>query len=135
MLVGCSSESKAYRFWKQGTKTIIKSRDEKFFENIKPPFNAHKVVSIVFGEPFQEDDNENTTNEDPNIEDSAAGDSNPGNSQNEEEKAVKAVTKRARGCPSLERTSKPGRLRKNYQGHAKQAQDPSTVPEILERSD
>ena len=135
MLVGYSSESKAYRLWKQGTKTIIKSRDVKLFENIKPPsnarkesrdvkffennkpsFNAHKEVSFVFGEPFQEEDDSEGVN--------------PENSESEEEREKKAVIKRGRGRPNFARTGKPGRPRKNYQGYDRQAQYPSTVPEI-----
>ena len=62
-------------------------------------------MSIVFGEPSQEeDDSEHTTNEDPDIEDIAANEHpdieksaaekfNPENSQNEEEKENNAVTK------------------------------------------
>ena len=125
MLVGYSSESKAYRLWKQGTKTIIKSRDVKFFENIKSSFNAHKEVSLVFGEHFQEEDDS----------ESAAEGVNPENSESEEETEEKAVTKRGRGRPSFVRTGKPGRPRKNYQGYDGQTQDPSSVPEILGRSD
>lgn len=32
VLVGYSQESKAYRLWKPGTKTVVKARDVKFFE-------------------------------------------------------------------------------------------------------
>lgn len=34
ILVGYSEEAKAYRLWKPGTKTVIKSRDVKFYETV-----------------------------------------------------------------------------------------------------
>jgi len=36
ILVGYSNESKAYRLWKPGTKTVIKARDVKFMEDVAP---------------------------------------------------------------------------------------------------
>jgi len=36
ILVGYSEESKAYRLWKPGSRTVIKSRDVKFYEEIHP---------------------------------------------------------------------------------------------------
>lgn len=45
ILVGYSEESKAYRLWKRGTKTVVKARDVKFFE-AEETTNSKDILSI-----------------------------------------------------------------------------------------
>lgn len=44
IMVGYSSESKAYRLWQPGSKTIIKSRDVRFLEDTQP--NSNRAVEL-----------------------------------------------------------------------------------------
>ena len=111
VLVGYSDEAKARRFWKQGTKTVIRS----FFENIRTqPIPAketiimpHHLMNTTYDErqgPNEEDDGEfqpnstnNSSEEDPQAEEQAENQS-----------------RRGPGRPKLAKTGKPGRPVKIY---------------------
>lgn len=58
-LVGYSQESKAYRLWRPGTKTIIKARDVKFFEEMQ---NNEDINYQLNFEQEQTENNEENKN-------------------------------------------------------------------------
>ncbi|KAL0117638.1 hypothetical protein PUN28_008790 [Cardiocondyla obscurior] len=86
LLVGYSEESKAYRLWKPGTKTVIKARDVKFFERIEssPPESS---TGKVFTTPniFIEMSDEEVHNED--VENKVREDSEESNEENLEDES------------------------------------------------
>ena len=49
VFAGYSSESKGYRLWERGTKTVIKSRDVRFVENIN---NSNFIRNNTFELPM-----------------------------------------------------------------------------------
>lgn len=46
VLIGYSDEAKAYRLWKPRTKTVIKSRDVKFYEKFYSCNDWDKLIKI-----------------------------------------------------------------------------------------
>lgn len=134
---GYSQESKAYRLWKPGTKTVVKARHVKFFErrnlsNIpeKNVFDAleDKVDDTSILQP------PDTPNEDFSSEESEA----EIDDQDDIQEATDEDTKkshRGRGRPKSLRTGRPGRPKKIYQTKNTINQDPQTVSEALDRND
>lgn len=135
ILVGYSQESKAYRLWRQGTKTIIKARDVKFFERIDEEITDGVFMNLDNESDDEEGINGNETEENEEDDD--------GRSQHDEEQEItENVTKRGRGRPKILRTGNVGRPRKIYSTHcsasninASNETDPATIDEALERED
>lgn len=101
VMVGYSDESKAYRIWKRGTKTVIKARDVKFFESIESDENPTKDVLEMPG-PEEENNDENIEGTDQ--------ETTEGSVTNQGE----CGTTRGRGRPKIVRTGERGRPRKVY---------------------
>lgn len=142
VMVGYSPESKAYRLWCPGTKTVIKGCDVRFLENSQPVSDE------------QEDDVSSENEESPQIafipetvtdEDTLQQQEESetmetiGNEEENFEDAVEEIStpvKRAPGRPKLLRTGKVGRPRRIYQeANTAEIMDPQTVEEVLGRED
>lgn len=145
LLVGYSEESKAYRLWKPGTKTVIKARDVKFFERIESP--SESSTGRVFATPstFIEMSDKEACNKD--IEDEIRGDPQERHEENTEDQSMNDTSDhqttelrdsescRGPGRPRIDRTGKPGRPRKIYQCNNARHTDPKSTSQILERDD
>jgi len=142
LLVGYSEESKAYRLWKPGTRTVIKARDVKFFERIEPSLesSSRKILTtpdkleIAIEEHSEqlEDDIEDEDDPEPHderdrlIEETEEDLSeNPQVSEQEVNKPRRGV-----GRPKVIRTGKPGRPRKVHQPSDVQPVDLKSVLQI-----
>ena len=136
VLVGYSHEAKAYRLWEQGTKTVIKSRDVKFFENIRTqPIPAKETITMPH--PLM-----NTTYDEqqgPNEEDDGASQPSSTNKSSEEdpqaEEQAENQSRRGPGRPKLAKTGKPGRPAKIYSLKKQLSLDPESASQISERDD
>ena len=129
ILVGYSSEAKAYRLWIPGTTKIVKSRDVRFIEVV----NDSKIESIDVDSLL----NTNTKDELENLEEKL--DPNMHEDPSDKlgvEKLTPENLKRTRGRPRLIRTGTPGRPKKQYQiASVAIESDPETVKEAIERPD
>lgn len=145
VLVGYSEESKAYRLWKPGTRTVIKARDVRFFEKenlidtstedllIIPEDTETNTISTLLEqsesqeeeEEHQDYEEENSVNR--NLEESEI---RLQDTINEEDSEVR----RGRGRPKLMKTGQPGRPRKIYQKDNIKTPDPETVSDALSRN-
>lgn len=146
ILVGYSEESKAYRLWKPGTKTVIKARDVKFFERIEPPIDVpskeiltipNKIAMIDEGNPDQNEENSDDEDNSSELHDDSSKNETEENSLedpqiNEQENNE---PRRGAGRPKIIRTGKPGRPQKVYQPKRVQQSDPKSVPQMLEQDD
>ncbi|KAL0117644.1 hypothetical protein PUN28_008796 [Cardiocondyla obscurior] len=141
LLVGYSEESKAYRLWKPGTKTVIKARDVKFFERIEssPPESS---TGKVFTTPniFIEMSDEEVHNED--VENKVREDSEESNEENLEDESdfqtaesEENEPRRGPGRPKIIKTGRPGRPRKVYQCNNVWHSDLKSISRMLERDD
>ena len=135
-MVGFLNEAKSYRLWEQGTKTVIKSRDVKFFENIRTqPIPAKETITMPHPLTNTADDEQ----QGPNEEDD--GDSQPSstnNSSEEDPQAEEQAEKQSRrgpGRPKLAKTGKPGRPAKIYSFKKQLFLDPESASQISERND
>lgn len=147
ILVGYSQESKAYRLWNPGTKTILKRRDVRFIEDLKRdtndttkdlgvPLNSswHKSTDSSEAKP-----KEQITIHEVNIEtDLEQESSETEEDEKEEEIETPKISKRAPGRPKLLKTGKRGRPRKLYKEimcEEEKEGEPSSVKEIKDRTD
>lgn len=64
IMVGYSDESKAYRLWQPGTRSIIKSRDVRFLEDLKPQFDP---TSEIFEVPMNPSQMKSNVQDNPNL--------------------------------------------------------------------
>ncbi|UYV68325.1 hypothetical protein LAZ67_5003884 [Cordylochernes scorpioides] len=119
-LIGYFTESKAYRLWKPGTRTIIKSRDVRFIE---PELSKirNEVVEIDVGSErasFKEiplvEERGSTSEIDPKAEIESQSDLEVSEVLNEPSESGVIISRRGRGRPRYIRTGKPGRPRKEY---------------------
>lgn len=134
ILVGYSNESKAYRLWKPGTKTIMKSRDVKLFEQIELPQTSNKEVFIAPIFPNLISNEELISDEE--FEDAINSDNDYHEVEsNQHEENLQNERKRGPGRPKSERTGQRGRPRKVYQTKKTQQLDPVSVSEVLESDD
>jgi len=150
VLVGYSDEAKAYRLWKPGTKTVIKSRDVKFCEElysrnndwdhqIKSPKNLN-LDNSLFESPLIMDiqdteiHEESTDGSDQQQEDARPEGEGENTSDNNEENEEQNL-RRSRGRPKLMKTGKPGRPKKIYHQHNNTEYEPANVAEAMNRSD
>lgn len=138
ILVGYSQESKAYRLWKQGTKTVVKARDVKFFEKRDPrnlpdgnvlntPEDKNNDVSVL---PLQPPDA-------PNKDFSSEGSETEIDDHDDNQEVIdedRNDSRRGRGRPKLLRTGQRGRLKKIYRTNDTMNQDPQTVSEALDQN-
>lgn len=133
LLVGYSDESKAYRLWKPGTKTIIKARDVKFFERIEnsPESSTGKVFATPY--TFMETSDEEMRNED--TEDEVRKDPQGAHDENTGDELEENEPRRGPGRPRITRTGKPGRPRKIYRCGGTRRPDPSSTSQMLEQDD
>jgi hypothetical protein len=140
VLVGYSEESKAYRLWKPGTKTVIKARDVRFFENQESTNTTTKDPIITL------DNKEASTRsyiplEEPESQHEERQDDEESDEDTDEEESTIASEERGdevrhgRGRPKLMKTGKPGRPKKVYQTRSARTSDPKTVSEALNRDD
>jgi len=143
LLVGYSEESKAYRLWKPGTKTVIKARDVKFFERIessplesssRKTFTTPDKLEITIEERSRQHENNNEDEDNPEthnerdcvteeIEESLSEDLQVNEQEDNE-------PRRGVGRPKIIRTGKPGRPRKIYQSSDVQLADLKSVSQI-----
>lgn len=144
-MVGYSSESKAYRLWQPGTKTIIKSRDVRFIEEkssdreqTTEPFEAPLNLSEKDTNEYdnteiktkdgtddaKDNDATNTHNGiwntpkeiiDTDEEDTQSINDTPEPSTSTKNMNDNVEAKRGRGRPGKVKTGKPGRPRRLYQ--------------------
>lgn len=133
VLVGYSDESKAYRLWKPGTKTVIKARDVKFFERIEHVQASTSRTIFTVPDSFVEKLNEETEQQNEDANDEMRDDESVGDSQASERDEYEL--RRAAGRPKLMRTGKPGRPRKIYISSEIQRSDPSTTSQIMRQDD
>lgn len=133
VLVGYSDESKAYRLWKPGTKTVIKARDVKFFERIEPVQASNSKTILTIPDSLIETLNEETELRDDDAKDEMRDDESVGDSQASEHDDNES--RRGPGRPKILRTGKPGRPRKVYQSSDAQRSDPSSTSQIMEQND
>lgn len=134
ILVGYSTESKAYRLWKPGTKIVIKHRDVRFTEEIANELSQNESNTFInpdvvshFTEPEEVIDNQGGIDED--VQDDWH---TPITTSQQD--------KRGPGRPKLLRTGKPGRPKKLYNAlngetSANAPDEPVTVEEALNRDD
>ncbi|KMQ85317.1 retrovirus-related pol polyprotein from transposon tnt 1-94 [Lasius niger] len=149
-LVGYSDEAKAYRLWKPGTKTVIKSRDVKFHEKIhligndwiKFPNNLNNDVSkketlsidTMPTNPKESEVNEEMANEyNQQLEDNDSEDEDDEITEKNEENRGNE-SRRGRGRPKLLKTGQRGRPKKIYQ-RTDVNNDPVNVAEVMNQSD
>lgn len=129
ILVGYSQESKAYRLWTPGTKTVIKRRDVRFIEDLESQTSSPKEN---YGALLNPDWNESTKSMDTkptepitvheDEDEESNGDvifEQESNEENEEDKeeeqsVTPIISKRCSGRPKLLKTGKRGRPRKLY---------------------
>lgn len=158
VMVGYSSESKAYRLWCPRTKTIIKSRDVRFLENVtleeestnknineilEIPINLmlNKETEILRKEMRQEDFH--TPEENAIVDSDDEGHQEYSEAEDAtseiEETPTRKQTKRGPGRPKRILTGKPGRPRKLYHEirdeHEDESEEPSNVSEVQQRED
>jgi hypothetical protein len=102
--VGYSDESKAYRLWKPGTKTVIKARDVKFMEKIGSPQVSSKEILIMSdpvsdipSEGYQEQQNQEDIE---NMKIDSSGD------DSQAEERVTNTSRRGPGPPKIVKTDK-----------------------------
>lgn len=144
VLVGYSEESKTYRLWKPGTRTVIKARDVRFFEkediidtsttdllvipedietNATNNLNKTSLDQLESQkQEYQEYEEVNRENRDREESETRLQDTD-----NEEDREVR----RGRGRPKLLKTGQPGRPKKIYQTGNTKTSDPETVSDAL----
>ncbi|UYV77314.1 hypothetical protein LAZ67_15000474 [Cordylochernes scorpioides] len=119
-LIGYFTESKAYRLWKPGTRTIIKSSDVRFIE---PELSKirNEVVEIDVGSErasFKEiplvEERRSTSEIEPKAEIESQSYIEVSEVLNEPSESGVIISRRGRGRPRYIRTGKPGRPRKEY---------------------
>lgn len=132
VLVGYSNESKAYRLWKPGTKTV-KARDVKFFERIEPVQISTSKTILTVPDSFIETWNEEPELPDDDVKDETRDDESVGDSQASEHED--GESRRGPGRPKILRTGKPGRPRKVYQSSDAQRSDPRSTSQIMKQYD
>lgn len=161
IMVGYSSESKAYRLWCPKTKTIIKSRDVRFLENViseersinentnemlEIPINfmLNKKTEIPRDEMRQEDlhtpeQNAIVDSDDEGHQDDQEHSEAEDATSEKEETPIRKQTKRGPGRPKKVLTGKPGRPRKLFHEipdeHEDDAEEPSNVSDVQQRED
>jgi len=114
VIVGYSTESKAYRLWKRGTKTIIKSRDVRINEeNVIKEFVDLPIISNKNGDEGNLE-NDEALEEMPFVDnESTEIDSEDDTLPNVLPEPL-SVRARGRGRPKIVRTGAPGRPKKEY---------------------
>lgn len=145
VLVGYSEESKAYRLWNPGTRTVIKARDVRFFEKQDLIDTSTKDV-LVMSEDTQASANDNSSNilleqSDSQDEEHREEDRDSNSEQSTTEVRLQDTPnedgeiRRGRGRPKLQKTGQPGRPKKIYQTRNTKTPDPESVPDALSRDD
>ncbi|UYV68867.1 hypothetical protein LAZ67_6001370 [Cordylochernes scorpioides] len=120
-LIGYFTESKAYRLWKPGTRTIIKSRDVRFIE---PELSRirNEVIEIDVSpqkDPFVKEiplveEKGSTSEAKSQTEIESESDLEMSDLVDEPSESEVIISRRGRGRPRYIRTGKPGRPRKEY---------------------
>lgn len=134
VLVGYSDESKAYRLWKPGTKTVIKARDVKFFERIEPVQTSTFKTILTAPDSFVENLSEETEQRDEDATDEMRDDKSVGGDSQASERNDNE-SHRAAGRPKIMRTGKPGRPRKIYRSSDAQHPDPRSTSQVMRQDD
>lgn len=121
VVVGYSTESKAYRLWKRGTKTVFKSRDVRINER-----NTNKEREVIDLPVLSIEDtsNEDLENENPNdnnvLEEMPLANNETTETDSDDDVVTNllpeplTVKAYGRGRPKIIRTGKPGRPKKQY---------------------
>jgi len=118
VLVGYSAESKAYRLWKKGTKTVFKSRDVRI--NEENFIEEKDAVDIpILGNKNTDRENsesEGETKEDRVLEEAITNNEDVKTDSEDETTNLlpEPLVTRGRGRPKIIRTGKPGRPRKQF---------------------
>ncbi|UYV68602.1 hypothetical protein LAZ67_6000178 [Cordylochernes scorpioides] len=120
-LIGYFTESKAYRLWKPGTRTIIKSRDVRFIE---PELSRIRNEVIEIDVSPQKDpivkeiplveEKGSTSEAKSRTEIESESDLDMSDLVDEPSESEVIISRRGRGRPRYIRTGKPGRPRKEY---------------------
>ncbi|UYV76700.1 hypothetical protein LAZ67_14001823 [Cordylochernes scorpioides] len=120
-LIGYFTESKAYRLWKPGTRTIIKSRDVRFIE---PELSRirNEVIEIDVSpqkDPFVKEiplveEKGSTSEVKSRTEIESESDLEMSDLVDEPSESEVIISRRGRGRPRYIRIGKPGRPRKEY---------------------
>lgn len=104
----------AYRFWKPGTKTVIKARDVKFFETVETTdFAPNDIFDIP--ENKKQDTNEKDASIFPKPANQTEDEDEDSEDEDDIPKKIIDDNRRAPGRPKLLRTGKPERPKKIYQ--------------------
>lgn len=144
ILVGYSEESKAYRLWKPGTRTVIKARDVRFFEKSDSINTSTKdlstisdnteastfdnLISISLEQPdLQCEEHQQQEDDDRDETDESANEIELQDTPNE----YVGEVHRGRGRPKFLKTGQPGRPKKMYQTRSTKTPDPESVPDAL----
>ncbi|CAK9796277.1 Retrovirus-related Pol polyprotein from transposon TNT 1-94 [Anthophora plagiata] len=134
VMVGYSHESKAYRLWKPGTKTIIKARDVKFFEKIVRDEEPLKDIFAIPNPPLDAPE-EHELEESGDPEELSSEESENEDSQESTVNETNREPQRRRGRPKLLRTGQAGRPRKIYNTEIAELANPVSVNDIMNRAD
>lgn len=136
VLVGYSTEAKAYRLWERGARTVVNKRDVRFVEEQETILPDEKQIEQLFEVQLQ---HKCTNKMEESLVVVEENDDTLQQEMVEEEGSVDADTRtnaRARGRPRLEKTGRPGRPKKIYNTKPPNEQrDPATVREALEGPD
>lgn len=146
ILVGYSQESKAYRLWNPGTKTIIKSHDVRFVEDLNTNAtsenqeNCEILIDIYRHESTDEPQKLTTTQETKEEINDDTDCEREKIEESEEEDVINTNTpkfpKKGPGRPKLLKTGKRGRSRKLFHERKEEASnEPSCIDEIENRID
>lgn len=122
IMVGYSSESKAYRLWLPGTNCVMKSRDVRFIETseVLESLDENVIMNFPFTlcEEKQDSKVEETITTEKEIEETPSNNEEEREIDSEEEdthSSTQLSVKRRPGRPKIIRTGKPGRPAKQYQ--------------------
>lgn len=141
LLVGYSQESKAYRLWIPGTKTILKRRDVRFLEDLESEGDKTLENFEAILDPDQSELTEGSTTIHA-VDEEADAEQERDEEINEEDEIEQLDTpkipKRCPGRPRILKTGNRGRPRKLYNEMKRQDEtslEPSNIEEIERRPD
>lgn len=130
VLVGYSEESKAYRLWERGSRTVEKYRDVRFLED--QDIESSNNEETFFEVPLDQ----STTDESDDEQEVQQQEDGP--EQELPTITETPTTRRGPGRPRIERTGKRGRPRKIFHTHPKGEHapaEPSTITEAMSTSE
>ena len=129
--MGYSEESKAYRLWERGSRTVEKHRDVRFLED-------QEIESPDSEETFFEMPLKQSTADESDDEQEVQQQEDGPEKEELQATAETPTTRKGPGRPRIERTGKRGRPRKIFHTHPKEEhvpEEPSTITEAMSTSE